>query len=87
MNQYSLVKNTWILARCLKATLWEDSPHVAKQLEKIGKEQCCGSGSAGSSSARYGSGSGSFYNQAKIVRKPLISTVLCFLYDFFSFEK
>jgi len=33
---------------------------------------------------RYGSGSGSFYNQAKIVRKTLIPTVLRLLYDFLS---
>jgi hypothetical protein len=41
--------------------------------------QCCGSGSAsgsGSISQRYGSGFRSFYYQAKIVRKTLISTVL-----------
>ena len=31
---------------------------------------------SGSISTRYGSGSGSFYHQAKIVRKPLIPTVL-----------
>ncbi len=50
----------------------------------IAKYQSCGSGSAvfgppgsgsGSISARYGSGSGSFY-QVKIVRKTLIPTVL-----------
>ncbi len=33
---------------------------------------------------RSGSGSGSFHHQAKIERKTLISTVLRFLYDFFS---
>ncbi len=31
---------------------------------------------SGSTSQRYGSGSGSFYNHAKIVRKPLIPSVL-----------
>ncbi len=31
-----------------------------------------------------GSGSGSFYREAKIVRKTLISTVLCLLFYFFS---
>jgi len=36
----------------------------------------------GSISQRYGSGSGSFYLQAKIVRKTLISTVLLLLFDF-----
>ncbi len=41
-----------------------------------------GSGS-GSISTRY-HGSGSFYNQAKIVKKTLIPTVLWLLYDFFS---
>ncbi len=39
-----------------------------------------GSGS-GSISQRYGSRSGSFYNQAKIVRKTLIPTVLCLLFE------
>jgi hypothetical protein len=34
----------------------------------------------GSVSQRYGAGSGSFYNQAKIVRKTLISTVLLLLF-------
>jgi hypothetical protein len=31
---------------------------------------------SGSTSQRYGSGSGSFYHRAKIVRKPLIPTIL-----------
>ncbi len=43
-----------------------------------------GSGS-GLINQRYGSGS--FYHQAKIVRKPLIPTVLWHLFDFFVFEK
>ncbi len=42
-----------------------------------------GSG-AGSISTRYGSGS--FYNQAKIVRKTLVPTVLRLLYDFLSLK-
>jgi hypothetical protein len=37
---------------------------------------------SGSSSTEYGSGS--FYNQAKIVRKTLIPTILWFLYNFLS---
>ncbi len=43
---------------------------------------------AGSISTRYGSGSGSwsFYNQAKIVRKPLIPSVLWLHYDFLSLK-
>jgi hypothetical protein len=48
---------------------------------KKGGNQCCGSGSI---STRYGSGS--FYHQAKIVRKTLIPTVLWLLYDFLSFK-
>jgi hypothetical protein len=44
-----------------------------------------GSGSS-SISTRYGSGSGSFYNQAKIVWKTLIPTVLWLLYDFLSLK-
>ncbi len=57
--------------------------------------QCCGSACFGppgsgyrSTSQRYGSESGSpFYNQAKLVRKTLIPTVLSLLYDFFSLWK
>ncbi len=44
-----------------------------------------GSGS-GSISKRYGSGSGSFYNQAKTVRKTLIPTSCLLLYDFLSLK-
>ncbi len=39
---------------------------------------------SGSISQRYGSGFGSFYHQAKIVRKTLIPTALWLLYDFLS---
>jgi hypothetical protein len=45
-----------------------------------------GSGS-GPINQRYGSGSGSFYHQAKIVRKTLIPTVLWLLFWLFIFEK
>ncbi len=41
---------------------------------------------SGSVSQRYGSGSGSFYHQAKIVWKTLIPTVLWLLYDFLSLK-
>ncbi len=41
---------------------------------------------AGSVSQRYGSGSGSFHYQAKIVRKPLIFAVLQLIYDFLSLK-
>ncbi len=41
---------------------------------------------AGSISTRYGSGSWSFYNQAKIVRKTLIPTVFWLHYDFLSLK-
>ncbi len=41
---------------------------------------------SGSVSQRYGSGSVSFYHQAKIVRKTLMSTVLWLLYDFLSLK-
>jgi hypothetical protein len=34
-----------------------------------------------------GSGSGSFYHQAKIVRKPLIPTILLLFHDFLSLKK
>ncbi len=41
---------------------------------------------SGSISQRYGSGSGSFYQQAKIIRKTLIPTVLWLLLDFLSLK-
>ncbi len=41
---------------------------------------------SGSISQRYGSGSGSFYHQAKNVRKILIPTVLWLLFDFLSLK-
>jgi hypothetical protein len=41
---------------------------------------------SGSINQRYGSGSGSFYHQAKIVRKALMPTVLWLLYDFLSLK-
>ncbi len=61
------------------------------------KKQCCGFGpdayvfgppGSGSASQRYGSGSGSrsFYHQAKIVRKTLIPTVLWLLFYFLSLK-
>ncbi len=61
---------------------------------RISQNQCCGSGpgsvciwasgsASGSVSHKYGSGSGSFHNQANIVRKTLIFAVLWLLYDFF----
>ncbi len=37
---------------------------------------------SGSINQRHGSGSGSFFHQAKIVRKTLIPTVLLLLFDF-----
>ncbi len=51
-----------------------------------GLYQWCGSGSGsvGSISQRYGSGSESFDQQAKIVRKTLIPTALWLLFDFLS---
>jgi hypothetical protein len=50
-------------------------PHVFEPPGSGSISQRYGSGS-GSISQRYGSGSGSFNHQAKIVRKPLISTAL-----------
>jgi hypothetical protein len=47
--------------------------HTDKGLKERSYNQCCGSGS---SSQKNGSGSGSFYHQANIVRKTLIPTVL-----------
>ncbi len=42
---------------------------------------------SGSIRTRYGSGSGSFHHQTKIVRKTLISTVWWLFYDFLSLKK
>jgi len=42
---------------------------------------------SGSISQRYGSGSGSFYHQAKIVRKTVDPTALWLLFDFLSLKK
>jgi hypothetical protein len=36
-DRYLLVKHAWILNKCLKAGLWENSVHVAKQMDKIGE--------------------------------------------------
>jgi hypothetical protein len=41
---------------------------------------------SGSIRQRYGSESGSFYHQAKIIRKTLIPTVWFLLYDFLSLK-
>jgi hypothetical protein len=55
-------------------------PVVAEKFESqessIADPDVFGPHGSGSISTRYGSGSGSFYNQTKIVRKTLISTVL-----------
>ncbi len=45
-----------------------------------------GSPGSGSISLRYGSGSGSFYHQAKIVRKTLIPIALWLIFDFLSLK-
>ncbi len=49
---------------------------TAMQCNALSNLQACSGSESGSISQRYGSGSGSFYQQAKIVRKPLIPTVL-----------
>ena len=49
----------------------------------LSSHQCCG---AGSISQRNGSGSGSFYHQAKIVGKTLIPIVWWLLFDFLSLK-
>jgi hypothetical protein len=41
---------------------------------------------SGSTGQRYGSGSGSFYHHAKIVRKTLIPTIFLTLFDFLSLK-
>ncbi len=47
-------------------------------------KQCCGSGSGFVGSLCFWAARIRIYHQAKIVRKTLIPTVLCFLYDFLS---
>jgi hypothetical protein len=56
-------------------------PQHCLELYCIPSMHCCGSGYI---IQRYGSGS--FYHQAKIVRKTLIPTVLCLLYNFLSLK-
>ena len=70
---YALL-NAWLPPDSLWSQHWD--PHV------FGTS---GSGSR-STSQRYGSKSGSFYHQAKIVRKTLVSTFLWLLYHFFSLK-
>lgn len=36
-NDYMIVKNCILLSKCFQAKLWENSIHVSRQLEKIGK--------------------------------------------------
>jgi hypothetical protein len=51
--------------------------------------QCCGSefgSGSGFNNLRYGSGSGSFSHQEKIVRKTLIPTVFLLLFGFLSLK-
>jgi hypothetical protein len=80
-------------SRLQYAKFWDSVSNIS------GSNQCCGSGfgsvcfwaswsGSGSISQRYGSGSGfgSFYHQAKIVRKTSIPTVLWILHDFLSLE-
>ncbi len=66
----------------------EDSPVSQRQVEGSFVNAWCGSGSengiVGSFSQRYGSGS--FYHQAKIVRKPFIPAALWLLFDFLSLK-
>lgn len=38
---YSALLNSLILAKCFRAKLWENSPFVSKQLEKIGGHRRC----------------------------------------------
>jgi hypothetical protein len=64
--------------------------HVTFMLEKTSvpdqDPHVFGPPESGSICQRYGSGSGSFYHQAKIVRKSLIPTVLWLILDFLSFK-
>jgi hypothetical protein len=59
---------------CEKISVADPDPHVF------------GPPGSGSISQRYGSESGSFYHQAKIVRKTMILTALCLLFDFLSLK-
>ncbi len=69
----------------------QEGAHAPDILEETQLNQCCGSRCFRASrirsiSTRYGYGSGSFYHQAKIVRKTLIPTVLLLFYDFLSLK-
>ncbi len=65
---FNLVKNRAHLPKCTQESSVADpdppDPHVFKPP------------GSGSTSQRYGSGSGSFYHHAKIVRKTLIPAIL-----------
>lgn len=37
-NNFSAQLNAVILAKCFRAKLWEDSPYISKQLDRIGTE-------------------------------------------------
>jgi hypothetical protein len=99
MRQHFLLDDWWFEETAFPIGWWND--HVTqlraccraepneggKSKTTSGKrqlfQQCCGSGSI---SQRYGSGSGSFYHDAKIVRQTLIPSVLWLLFALFSLK-
>ncbi len=77
---------TWIQIRMQqKNWIWI---HWKEDISKIADFGCFGPPGSGSVNRgyRYRSGSGSFYHQAKILRKPLIPPVLSHLCDFLSLK-
>ncbi len=91
---FSCIKLSPRLRACTEG---EYSPHTSGLASMVqGKvpvhilfyqQQCWGSGCFwAQDSQRYGSGSGSFYHQAKILRKTLILTVMLLLFDFLSLK-
>ncbi len=78
-----LLLNIRIKTVTLYLTKYKMTKMSMHQVLRIRGSPGCGSGS-GSISQRYGSGS--FYNQVKIVRKTLFSTFFCLLFYFLSLK-
>ncbi len=77
------------LAVLLSTRHWKVGPSKVSMVKTSVPDpdpQVYGPPGSGSISQRYGSGSGSFYHQAKIVWKTLIPTVLWLLLDFLSLK-
>jgi hypothetical protein len=66
---------------CLSPSVADTSPSPCLQIRMV-----FGPRGSGSISTMYGAGYGSFYNQAKIVKKTLIPIFVLLLYDFLSLK-